>query len=402
MRVVQINVFADREDRAPGVLLDAWTGLTAPAEAAAAAGLDVTVLQAAGAEATLERNGATYGFVREQEPSRLRRRLGLWAYPLPRRLAAAASALDPAVIHFHGLAFPRHVRYLRRALPSAALLAQDQADAPAPWWLRPLARHGLAAADGVLFTARAQADPFVAAGVLGRETSVFEVPESSSDFNPGDVAAAREATGLRGDPCLLWLGHLDRNKDPLMMLEALARTVPRLPDARLWCVYRSAPLLDEVQRRIAGDDRLRERVHLLGERSRTEVELLLRAADFLVQGSHREGSGYAVIEALACGTTPVVTDIPSFRMLTGGGSAGALSPPGDAGAMAASLLDWAGRDRAALRVRARAHFEAELSIAAIGRRLRAAYEVVARERRGRTGAAAAAASTAASAGTVTR
>ena len=59
----------------------------------------------------------------------------------------------------------------------------------------------------------------------------------------------------------------------------------------------------------------------------------MRAADVFVLGSHREGSGYSLIEALACGLPPVVTDIPSFRSLTAAGAVGALWPCGDARAL---------------------------------------------------------------------
>ena len=45
----------------------------------------------------------------------------------------------------------------------------------------------------------------------------------------------------------------------------------------------------------------------------------MQAADLFVLGSHREGSGYSLIEALACGLPPVVTDIHAFRTLTGCG-----------------------------------------------------------------------------------
>ena len=41
------------------------------------------------------------------------------------------------------------------------------------------------------------------------------------------------------------------------------------------------------------------------------------AADVFVSGSHSEGSGYALIEAMSAGVVPVVTDIPSFRAIAG-------------------------------------------------------------------------------------
>jgi glycosyltransferase involved in cell wall biosynthesis len=230
---------------------------------------------------------------------------------------------------------------------------------------------------GVAFTTEAQAEPFRACGLLRPATRVYAVPESSSTFTPGDMAEARAATGLSGDPCLLWLGRLDANKDPLAVLDALALTAESLPDAMLWCCYQSAPLLDAVRACIAGDPSLQGRVRLLGEQPHARVERLLRAADFLVQGSHGEGSGYAVIEAMACGTPPLVTDIPSFRALTGGGRYGALARPGDPRDMARAWIEWAGRDRTAVRHEVRTHFERELSFDAIGKRLVATYRELA-------------------------
>jgi glycosyltransferase involved in cell wall biosynthesis len=100
----------------------------------------------------------------------------------------------------------------------------------------------------------------------------------------------------------------------------------------------------------------------------------LRAADFVIQASHAEGSGFAVIEAFACGATPLVTDIPSFRRITGDGVHGALVARKDSAALARAIVDWSRRDRHTLRKSAREHFDRSLSFAAVGRELRAAYD----------------------------
>ncbi len=202
---------------------------------------------------------------------------------------------------------------------------------------------------------------------------VFEIPESSSRFAPGDTEHARRATALTGDPAVLWVGRLDANKDPLTVLEALRRVTASLPKIELWCAYGSTGLLPEVRRRVGADPALRARVHLLGDVPHKQVELLMNAADLYVSASHREGSGYALIEALACGLPPVVTDIPSFRALTAGGSVGALWPCGDAGELAAGLVKAASRPRQETRAQVRAHFTQELSFEAVGRKLAAAY-----------------------------
>jgi len=356
-------------------MLDAWTGLTTPAEGAAQAGLDVTVVQACHVEASVLRGDVVYRFVRARRGSFLRR-LGTWASPVTPRVADAAAKLRSDVVHVHGLGFPRHVAALMRRLPGVPVLVQDHANRPPPAWRLGSFREQTRGLAGVLFTAREQADPFFAVRAFPSGLPVFEVLESTTRFTPAPSDAVRLLTGAEGDPLLLWVGRLDDNKDPLTVLAALSRASAELPDARLWMCYTDAPLLGRVKARVRTDPNLSGRVKLLGRRPHAEIQQLLRAADFLVLGSHHEGSGYAVLEALACGTTPLVTDIPSFRRITGEGAVGALSPPGDAGAMARALVEWARKPRSDLRAAAAEHFERRLSIGAVGEQLRAAYRAV--------------------------
>jgi glycosyltransferase involved in cell wall biosynthesis len=327
--------------------------------------------QAAWADADRVIDGVPCAFVRE--PGRVR--AGWWRRR-PRALLRRVAAQNPDVVHFEGLAFPRELRALAAALPGIPILAQEHASKCPRGWRRPWYRWGFAPLAGVAFTSHAQARPFTAAGVLRRDLPVFEVIEVSSPFTPGDRGAARAETGLEGDPCLVWVGNLDANKDPLTVLDAASRAAARLPALRLHMCFRDAPLLDAVRARIAADPALAPRVRLVGPVPHSRIEPFLRAADFLVQASHAEGSGTALIEALACGTTPLVTDIPSFRRITDDGAVGALVRVGDSVALADALCDWSARDRPALRERARRHFERDLSFAAMGAQLRAAYQAL--------------------------
>jgi glycosyltransferase involved in cell wall biosynthesis len=285
---------------------------------------------------------------------------------------ALARSLQPDVLHVHGLAHPLEMVALKRALPDVPLLAQDRSGSPARGVRAMVQRRGLARADGIVFADRAQAAAFVAAGVLDAAKPIFEVAAGSCNFVPGDQRAARAATGLHGDPCLLWVGHLSDTKDPLTVLDAVARLAGNLPDPHLWCCFQTAPLRSEVERRIESDPRLRGRVHLLGFRPRAELEQYYRAADFFVLGSDHEGCSFAAIEAVACGTPVVATEIPGFQPMTARG-VGARFPAGDAAAAAEALVACARRDRRSHRKAARALFEDTLSYEVIARRLREAY-----------------------------
>ena len=378
LRVAHVSFHRDVERRQPRQLLADWPTLTRIAAAAASASCRVEVVQACEQDEQAHVDGVDIQFVRETTViDRLSVRLGSKLLSASRILDRLAT-LDPDVIQVAGFGHPLQLLQLRRRIPRTPIVLQDHAAAPATSWRRLLHRRAFAAADAVLFTAREQATPFFENGLFRSDLRVFEVLEDSSSFVTGVQQEARQRSGIHGDPCLLWLGRLDAVKDPLAVLDAVATASDQLPGVRLWCCYRDAPLEHEVKARIAADARLRERVVMLGARPHAEIETLCQAADCLVQGSLREGSGYAVIEALACGTTPLVTDIPALRKITKQGQFGGLATPGDAAGMAKNLVVWAGKDRAQLRQDARRHFEQELSYEAIGRDLCAVYEALVR------------------------
>jgi glycosyltransferase involved in cell wall biosynthesis len=363
LRVAQINFRSDPAKREPEALLRAWRTVVDVAEAAAGPDVKVSVVQASPHWATFEREGVAYHFLPCGQNASTR--AGRAAFRTLLR------ELDADVLHVQGLGFADRVLAAAAAAPHAPILLQDHAARPPPFWRRAQWRRGLAAASGIAFCAREQAAPFVQAGLVASRTTIYEIPESTCRFAPGERAEARQATGLSGNPCLLWVGHLNDNKDPLTVLDGIAKVAARLPGLELSCCFGTAPLLRRVQRRIAADPRLANRVHLLGRLPHERIETVMRAADFLVQGSHREGSGYAVIEALACGLPPIVTDIPSFRALLGPGEG--LWQCGAADDFAHALLRLAAEPHAALRAAARRRFEDELSSAALGRKLRAVY-----------------------------
>jgi glycosyltransferase involved in cell wall biosynthesis len=275
-------------------------------------------------------------------------------------------------VHVHDLGYVLAIRQLADELRHTPVLVENHRIRVPSGWRRAVWRRCLASIAGAAFTAREQSQPFIDAGVLRPDLPIFEVLPASSPFSPGDRAAARRQTGLTGEPCYLWTTHLNSNKDPLTAIHAFETAAAQLPEARLWMVFLKAPLLDQVQRRIAASPLLRERVTLLGSRPYDQMEALFRSADFFVQTSHDEASGRSLLDAMACGIPPMVTDLAPWRRMIG--STGSLTPVGDPRALADAMIDWAGRDRAALGEAVRAWFDETLTYDVIGRKLRAAYE----------------------------
>jgi glycosyltransferase involved in cell wall biosynthesis len=371
MRILVVNCAYDAGLTAPADLLNRYATLTGWSEALLAQGASaVSVLQLFGSDARVHQKGVEYFFCRDTAGGRLWRSQGV------------AAAQHPDIVHFNGLIFPWQTWRLRRALPErTAIVLQDHGGAePARHRLRRLHhRIGLGVADAFLFSARDLAIPWQNAHLIAPRQDVYAVMESSTTMRPLTWDEARMKSGVIGSPSVLWVGRLNANKDPLSVLDGFERTLTHLPEAHLTMVYNSEDWLPQVQARIARSESLSARVHLRGHIAHGQLAAFYSAADLFVLGSHHEGSGYALIEALACGAVPVVTGIPSFRVLTGDGAVGALWPAGDAVAFADALIRCGARDLAASRAGVLEHFENVLSWPAIGRQALSIYaDVLAR------------------------
>lgn len=366
MHVAQINFLPAPKGLAVADVFERWPSLADIPEAAASSGARVSVVQAAALRERVTRNGVDYHFL-DLDGTKTAAERGF-------RFASLLCDIKAQVLHVHGLGFAEDAFAISRCLPRLPILFQDHADRPPRWWRRSRWRHWYAAAAGVAFTATELAQPFTAAGLFDAQTRLFAIPESSCRFALGDRLHARAETGLYGDPCVVWVGHLNAGKDPLTVLEGVAQATSQLPYLQLWCAFGNAPLLGEVGRRIADDPRLNGRVHLLGRVPHERIERLMQSADLFVSGSRAESCGYALLEAMACGAVPVVTDIPSFRALTGHGRVGELWPCGDSRQLADALQRTYQRGTSPAQVRA--HFDESLSFAAVGRKWADAYRQV--------------------------
>jgi glycosyltransferase involved in cell wall biosynthesis len=355
-------------------LFDRYHPLTGWAGGLTAAGATVTVFQRFDRDLSVERCGVRYHFVADRFGTALR----MWQ--IPRRLNELARAAQPALVHLDGLLYPLQARALRALLPQGCpIAAQHHAEQPKRGARGLIQRWGLRAVDGFLFAAAELAQQWLRWRLIDRARPIYQIMEGSNWFQLRDRTAARARTELRGEPILLWVGRLDSNKDPLTILEGFERALEWAPNARLYMLYGEEPLLPQVRARIASSPALCRAVELVGRRPYGEMEDYYNSADYFLLGSHYEGSGYSLVEAVACGAVPIVTDIPSFRVITNGGAIGALWPAGDAAALAAALREVLSRPWAAQSAAARSFFEEQLSYPSLGRQALAAYhDLVAR------------------------
>ena len=369
--VVQVNYAFDKGLTDADALLNRYVTLTGWSEALLRAGAArVTTVQRFHGDARISRHGVDYVFCRAHVP-------------------AAVAACRPDLAHVNGLTFPWQTWRLRRALdPACAIVVQSHADGGVIGRepeLRLAGRAFRRAADAFLFAADEHAAAWRQAGFIAADQPVYRVMPASSTLALIAREPARRDSGVDGSPAILWVGRLNANKDPLTVLEGFERALLDLPDARLTMIFGTDELGAEVRARISQSCVLRERVRLAGTVAHHRMPSFFSAADLFVVGSHHEGSGYSLMEAIACGAAPVVSDIPTFRLLTGAGSVGALWKAGDAADCARALVEVGRRDLQAERARLADHFTRELSWDAVGRRALEIYGEVVNSRRSAVG-----------------
>ena len=188
LHVVQISFFVDPQRRAPQTLLHDWFPLVDVAAAVASAGQAHHGHPGEHGHAARSRETAPRFTSWHPKLRALRSRAAA------RFARCCASSLRTCFTSMAS-AFRHEVRELHELAPSTPILLQDHADRVPRFWRRSAWRSGAAVASGLSFCARAQAEPFRRARLLPSNVEIFEIPELTSSFAPGDRAAARAATG---------------------------------------------------------------------------------------------------------------------------------------------------------------------------------------------------------------
>jgi len=150
---------------------------------------------------------------------------------------------------------------------------------------------------------------------------------------PARIADDAEATArcARSVRRLLAVTRLDEEKNPLLLLEALAA----LDDDWTLTVCGDGPLRERFEERMAALE-LTGRVHLTGELAcDDELLALYRSSDALVHVSLTEGLPQVLLEAFSCGTPVVATAVGGVPAAARG--AAILVPPADAAAVCDAL-----------------------------------------------------------------
>ena len=273
---------------------------------------------------------------------------------------------DPDIVLIQGLIFPLQLIALKLKLgKKTKIIVQHHGEKPFRWIKKILQKIADRYVSFYLFTSIGNAEEFVKNKIISDEDKCTEILEASTCFKQTGKLQSRRELGLSGNPIFLWVGRLNLNKDPLTVLNAFEKYLSYYPEARLFMIYQTEELLPAMKLKLEGNRLLKNSIILRGRVDHSELEHWFNAADFYISASHKEGSGYALIEAMACGCIPIVTSIPSFSKITENGKFGFLFEPENPENLLKVLLNLENIDKEELSISIVDHFNQSLSFRSI-------------------------------------
>jgi len=320
---------------------------------------NVTGIERINYEGEYQQNGVHYIFIRQKQK----------VVRFPTRIHSLVKRLQPDVVFVNGFIFPLQIIQLKLRLGRRVkIILIHRADRPFNGIKRWLQKIANSCVDAYLFSSldfKNEWKPNI------DEKKMHEVIQVSSVFSIMDRMLAQSATKVAGHPVFLWVGRLDTNKDPLVVVSAFLKFSDEYRDAKLYMIYQSEDLLTDLQQLISLHEHGADRVRLVGRIDHQELKEWYNSADFVISGSHYESGGAAVVEAMSCGCIPVLTNIESFRAVSGRGSCGLLYEAGDENDLLRALRKTKQMDIETQRQKVLRQFNDELSFEAIARKMEA-------------------------------
>ena len=272
----------------------------------------------------LKQDGIEYFLVKDNHRNDLK-----W-YQTPSVFHKKVAENEHDIIHINSFNYAYQASILKSKFPQSKIVIQHHAENPRNPIKRFLIRYFSSSLDGFIFSSGEIYNEWLEEKIIPAGKNFAEILEGSSNFTFMNRNEMRNKTGLNGKPILLWVGRLNENKDPITILSGFAKLLNDFPEARLYMIFSEDQLKHQVSSFIKQNLLLKKSVTLLGFIDHKDICDYYNSADYFVLGSHYEGSGYSLVEAMSCGVVPIVTDIPSFRMITNKGKIGALWKCGDA------------------------------------------------------------------------
>jgi len=146
----------------------------------------------------------------------------------------------------------------------------------------------------------------------------------------------REELGWRKNPIIICLRRHDLIWGVQYFIEAIPQVVSVLPESR-FLILGKGQLSDRFKHRVK-ELKMQKYVKFLGQVSREDVIAYLNAADVYVSTSLSDGTSASLLEAMALGVAPIVTNISGNTEWIRNGWSGYLVPVKDSQRLAEGIV----------------------------------------------------------------
>ncbi|WP_161804631.1 glycosyltransferase family 4 protein [Lacinutrix himadriensis] len=282
---------------------------------------------------------------------------------IPIKQFLAIKRFKPDIVFIDGLGYPHFIVLLKIMLDaSTRFIVRDHADRLPRKTLEPLYKLADRYVESYLFTAKEMGKEWVDRNIIKSEDKILECVEGSTKFSYLE-------NGIKLPSHFLWVGRLDKNKDPLTILEAFSEYVKTDKKAILKMIFDSDILFETVKSTIK-KNKLESNVILIGKVPHADIEHYFRESTFFILGSYKEGGPFSLIEAMACGCIPIVTNIPAFKKMLDNGRFGFMYSPGNSEELKQILFHLKKQDLDFQRKEVLHWFDKELSNKAIAEKIK--------------------------------
>ncbi len=274
---------------------------------------DITVFDFIGINATFIKKGVRFTYLKRKHNN---------PFVFPLRLFLKLKKLNPDVVYVQGLSYPHFIIVMRYFLkPTCKITVHDHANKLPKGIKEIVFKKADKQVNSYFFTSKSLAKRYIETGLIASEKKIVECVEGSTNFNYNPSIKKDKNQ-------FLWVGRLDKNKDPITVLKGFALFAKKKSKVSLTLFFENTELLPEVREFIKTNN-IENQVKLKGKSPHKELEKWYQKSGFFLLGSHKEGGPIALIEAMACGCIPIVTSIPVFKTMTNEGTCGFHFNPGN-------------------------------------------------------------------------
>jgi len=210
---------------------------------------------------------------------------------------------------------------------------------------RSITRYTLMKADLIICRSRAIKEAIVRLGIEPTKTRIILIGVDSERFRPitWDKSVRKELAMDELDPLVISI----RNLSPIYDVETLIKSVPLVLAAvsRTKFIIVGQGKQQSYLQKLAQQLGVLESVIFKGHVSHADIPRYLSSADIYVSTSLSDGTSNSLLEAMACGLAPIVTNIPANQCWIKDDENGYLVPVKDHKALANKIVSLVTNDK---------------------------------------------------------